>query len=137
MILCAGNLGVQSKVALDLVLRLWALWSSTGEAAVIQEWVACLIRDAEAPPLAASPLAQLGRLSANACLPLSVDMSCFAFLSHQMLQFFRELQPGKGQSILIRCSAGKHLHPVTPSKLPADAPEIMSYPLKLPLNQPR
>ncbi|KAK9821897.1 hypothetical protein WJX74_010681 [Apatococcus lobatus] len=55
-----GDSGVQSKVAVDLVLRLWALWSSTGEAAKIQDWVACLIRDADAPPPLRPPLAQLG-----------------------------------------------------------------------------
>ncbi len=46
-----------------MVLRLWALWSTTGQAEKLQDWVTSLTRDADKPPSASSPLVQLGEQS--------------------------------------------------------------------------
>ena len=59
----AGHAEVQSQVAVDMVLRLWALWSTTGQAEKLQDWVTSLTRDADKPPSASSPLVQLGEQS--------------------------------------------------------------------------
>ncbi len=49
-----------SHMAVDLALQLWVFWAGTGDGDKIREWVTCLVRDANAPSPAASPLAQLG-----------------------------------------------------------------------------